>query len=83
MSAMTMAKNKKGAGDTPNPAPMSTGSIRIKPDLAYKLRIIVEADKTSAADFLDPIIRGVIEMHFRRVSLRLSQLADQQDQKAE
>lgn len=58
--------------------PVSTGSIRIKPDLAYKLRIIVEAEKTSAAEFLDPQIRQYIETQFEVVTRRLTELAQKQ-----
>lgn len=58
--------------------PVSAGSIRIRPDIAYKLRIVCEADKTTAAKFLDPLIRGAIELAFKRVSKKLSDLAEQQ-----
>lgn len=65
------------ADDAPEGKSASTGSVRIKPDLAYKLRIICEADMTTAAVFLDPLIRGAIETAFKRVTKHLSSLADQ------
>lgn len=79
---VTMAKRPKKTGETPNEPsinPSSKGSIRIKPDLAYKLRIICEAESTSAAEFLDPLIRLPIEMAFRRISRQLSDLAGPAD----
>lgn len=84
MSAVLMGREKKAKpvgsrkGEKPGAESASSGSIRIKPDLTYKLRIIVEAEKTSVAEFLDPILRGPIEMHFRRVTDELKKLADQQ-----
>ena len=67
-----------GAGDGPEAKTTSNGSVRIKPDLAYKLRIICEADMTTAAEFLDPLVRGPIEQAFRRVTKHLSDLAHQE-----
>ena len=66
------------ADDTPEGKSASNGSVRIKPDLAYKLRIICEADMTTAAVFLDPLVRGPIETAFRRVTKHLSSLADRE-----
>lgn len=76
-------KNLEPAGDLPgDDGPeakvTSNGSVRIKPDLAYKLRIICEADMTTAAVFLDPLVRGPIEQAFRRVTKHLSNLADRE-----
>lgn len=73
MGSALMAKKKPETAHT-----TSTGSIRIAPDLAYKLRIIVEADKMSVAEFLDPIIRSSIEANFKRVSEHLAKLAQEQ-----
>lgn len=49
MSAVLMGREKKTKGGEKPVEPASSGSIRIKPDLTYKLRIIVEAEKTSVA----------------------------------
>lgn len=76
MAALLMGKRKKPDPDDAGLKATSTGSIRIKPELAYKLRIVCEAEQKSAADFLDPLIRGPIEMHFKRVAQHLSGLAE-------
>lgn len=52
-----------------------SGSIKIAPDLAWKLRIITNHNGSSMASFLDPVIRAPIEKEFRRVADSLKAMA--------
>lgn len=80
MVAVMNKKRKPEAVEVQKLDPKSTGSLRIKPDLHYKLRIVCEAEKTSMGDWLDPLIRQAIIQAFKRVTRQLGDIADQPEE---
>jgi predicted HicB family RNase H-like nuclease len=57
------------------PVSFGTGTIKIAPELAWKLRMIAEYEGISIAKLIDPILRKRVEERFAKLGPSISKLA--------
>lgn len=77
---MAKRRPKSGSADEQTLEGKSKSSVRIKPELLFKLRIIADAEGKSMGEWLEPHISGPITLAFKRVSVQLGELADRPEE---
>jgi len=66
----TMPKKKPRTADPADAA--GTDLIRVNADLARKIAVVVQWDRTTTAKLLDPQLRGFVEKEYARVVSEMS-----------